>query len=239
MIADKQCYGNKMICPRSNDCKFKPIIQAEYPNWFGRNRRQYFECEYHARPVTAHRNQTRVVNEAIQPCSVTDGFCHLENSVVIWDNTKLNKCQYEKLLLIDDGYNTNEKASVYMSFSHRYLFQIESDFFDEMCGLKIFKTLEGVDLVFLSPKDKDNDTMKKILGLPQSKYSVGDFASKLSLDMSLSELDFTQYVSQEETALETCSMIINVIRSSLDKDDTFLNLNLPGNIFNDLHYNYF
>jgi hypothetical protein len=231
MIADKECYGNKMICPSGNECKFKPIITAEYPNWFGRNRRQFFECEYHARPVTAHRNQARVVDEAKEPCTATDGYCVLENSVVIWDNTKLNKCQYEKILFIDDGYNINEKSPVYMSFSHKYLFQLKSNFFDEMCGVKFYKTYEGVDLVFLSPNDRNNDTMKKILDLPQSKFSVGDFASKLSLDMSLSELDFTQYVSQEETALTTCSMIVNLIRSSLDKDDTFLNLNFPGNSF--------
>ena len=124
MIADKLCYGNKMECVSKNECKYKSAIEPNYPWWFGRNKKTYFDCEFRQRIVTAHANQSRVIEEALDPCPASNGFCILENTIVVWSTTKLNLCPYERMRVIEDGALVHPETSTFISESHGYLFQL-------------------------------------------------------------------------------------------------------------------
>ena len=85
--------------------------------------------------------------------------------------------------------------------------------------------------MFLSLRDSfvaGKGVINTTLELPFSNYSVGSYASKFSLEMTLSEIDFDRYAEQQEMLKISCSLLVNVIRSNLDKDDTFVKLNFPG-----------
>lgn len=143
LVQNKVCFQNKMNCHSNRTCRYKDRMIPQYPTWFGRNKVVYSECEFNEKVVVSDGKAAKVIFNAVEPCSINDGFCQLEQSIVIWDPNTIRKCPYEKMEYLTNLTVADTKTNIIYSYKEKYLFQLINKKYSKECKFDLFSTTEG------------------------------------------------------------------------------------------------
>jgi hypothetical protein len=231
MVRDKTC-GNlerkqKMTCTSPNECHFVAEKVESFPFYFGQIEKEFVDCQFHERIVVAQTLETKVFQNAIEPCFAQDEVCYLAESTVVWEREEVRKCTFERLIDLPQLQSMpGSRSTIFYTENNQYLFKVTQK--QTQCGFEFFQTTEGLFLAFYTP---NSDLKNRLAEIPISKYNINHFVDKDRNDLILAENDYQKMKMTEMTLDVTCSMFMNTIQSNINNDDTFLTLNYLGLYF--------
>ncbi len=229
LMYERKCNDKLMNCKSNRTCNFVEQLKSHHPNWIGTNQISFFECQFKERLVLGIDSKTSIFHDAIIPCTFSDAACLLPYSTVIWytsSNIMQNNCPFENLVSLNNiqSIRLENGYDALVSLNENYLFEIVEEITE--CGLTMKTTSQGLYLVL----DPNTEQIIRLGYLLQSKLKMQNFQEKDYRDLILAENDSKFMIFKKQLYKLACSVMLNAIKTQLNKDDTFLKVNFLGDI---------
>lgn len=238
MITNQICNGKKMSCKSQDQCIF---IEERHPDrdthpwWLGSHVFTLHECRFINRLVVTDSFEKNVLHGSIGTCKANDLYCELSQSVVIWEKDIIRKCPFERIMHIKDlrsQRNSNETIKFYYSKNQSVFFKVDSSGkkYEECGGHEFISTSEGLYLSIIKRvKSKAaNETRKNLMKFPESNMKMIHLHENELRKVLLSQEDFALFTLLKMNLLSACSAFLNILRTNMNIDDSFVILNEMG-----------
>ena len=224
MVETKRCQHNNMTCSFSRNNQICEYLESPKPiykyltNVFS----ETVSCEFRSINIAlkGEPNNTNLISD----CKANRKFCKLTNSVVVWDSSLYETCQFE---IISEGFFYSEKAidskfsnAVREEETNHYFKVIKKLEMVEFCKGEIYKTAEGLYLV-----RNQGDTRKSYketdAGMELSKYH----------ELMLSEQDgnmASNWRAQLDLKIKNCELELEIIKSFKNQKEHFEVIKTPS-----------
>ncbi len=133
MKQTKECNDKPMKCA-DDICEYKQENKDDY-SYFYTIKRDVTSCYMKKRTITASNKQAHLFGTN---CMVTDYYCQLVNSIIIWDHGIIKTCPFRRLL---KGVAFNIEHSTLYSPKHNLAFRMRH--IKSYCNTTMIKTFEG------------------------------------------------------------------------------------------------
>ena len=223
LIESKECDKNQMKC-NNDGCWYVSQPIEEYYYWTDR-KVETTDCSFHLKKVIAQFEHSQLYFSPSDSCKAKDEFCKLSESIVIWNNTGINKCLLSK---IHNGTNYTLTETSYFD-QHNILystidnlsFQITSVYFE--CNVRLFRTT--TDMLIIIKNDPESID-HHLIDNSDSKISFNKQhdINNILLSESDNEKRLSWLREQEkvhESEFEKCKEWQHVISQVSKEDDKF------------------
>jgi len=233
MINDNMCNGQPMNCSNRENCLYKEPrpVYMRHPGWCHKTPFTLYECSFRKKLLLSNSHNKNVLPNAIGSCKINDKKCELPDSIVVWQDEIIRTCLFERLLILNDLNDFKDKTTnetvFYYSNNQSMLFYLNKNKSTEIdCNGNIFiPTTEGFFLSFFT---NDTEREKKLLSLAQSKLNMIHVQEKDLQSIILSQDDYAIFSVIQKNIIFACSAFINIIRSNLNHEDSFVPIDLGG-----------
>ncbi|CAF0850122.1 unnamed protein product [Brachionus calyciflorus] len=134
MVNTRKCNHNVMDCD-GEYCSYSSNPVAEY-SWMEETNIISYFCSTSPKLITAQSLDEHLFNKN---CKVSDKFCILHDSVIVWDNTIFHECPL--YLIIEENFLITDSKDILLSNTSIGL-QITG--IQTMCKLDVLTTAEGI-----------------------------------------------------------------------------------------------
>ena len=238
MVTNQLCNGKKMSCKSNEQCVFieerNPDVDV-HPWWFGSHVYTLHECKFSNRLVISDSFEKHVLHGSIGSCQANDLYCELAQSIVMWDKDIIRTCMFERIMYIRDLMSVrdaNRSVMYYYSVDESLFFKIlPNNTTHKDCGdYEFIPSTEGLYLSKVKQRGAlfANETKKALMSLTESKVKNIHLHDNELRQILMSQDDFALFTLLKMNLVSACSAFLNVIRSNLNNDDTFVFLNEMG-----------
>ena len=187
MISSKKCENNEMTCD-DNGCYYKQIPQGGF--FWGKSKPYTsFECAFHKKLIIGKNVDIPLFSFNKSRCTAKELYCKLYESIIIWDSSKLNLYEYNKL-----HYGTEYKkvGNTVFSYKDRLLFQLDKNI--TYLNETFFSTTDGLYIYVEENSSKSKSILDNFENIFARNKSIL-FQREIN-DLMLGETDFNEFVLQ-------------------------------------------
>jgi hypothetical protein len=164
-----------------------------------------------------------VLPNPIGPCTASDLECRLETSIVVWSETLLRSCPFERIIYLDDiqleqPVIENGQADILYSNKEKTAFKMTNEIVTECQDINFLKTTSHLYIAFVNT-DLEYKTMNN---LPVTKINSLHLQTKDYQLIRYAEDDYNIYFIYQMILKTQCTTMLNLIRNNLDQNDKFL-----------------
>ena len=157
MARTKRCDSKNAMKCQGDYCTYTDSPKIDY-EWMVEKVYEWFSCEMYAVPIESENKESRIlsIHHTLSSCHVTDNYCKLKDSIIVWTNEVIKACPYslvEAVLLENFG-------GILTSDKENKLFQITEQ--KTICqNITVYYTSEG----FYLTTDQKSLTLTKNMKL--------------------------------------------------------------------------
>jgi len=220
MRQTKKCNGKEMTC-EDGICKYDGTPNKEY-KWMSSHKDTGTSCILTNRTILAYKNESYMFGRNCKPSNLE---CKLSDSIVIWDENIIQKCELRLILAEIKLTNVGNDVFEFSDVKGRGLVQIKNKVLMPECGaMDFYATSEGV-LLSVELKNKD--------GQPITNYQKGKGTTESEINTrfleQLMEDDDVKYRTKlelDEINKRECENLISTLKSFRHHDESYITLPL-------------
>jgi hypothetical protein len=225
LVKNKICNKQSMVCRNQDQCSYTENVHREYPWVWGTNTYTVYDCRFHQRIVMSMSNTAHVIPNPKGPCTAKDLECRLETSIVVWSETLLRACAFERIVYVDDMRLEhialdidNGHANILYSNKEKTAFQLTNEIVTSCQDINFIKTTSHLYIAFVNTELE----YKSMHNLPVSKINSLHLQTSDYQFIRYAENDYNNYFIYQMILKTECISMLNIIRNNLDQNDKFL-----------------
>ena len=225
MVKSKTCVVGAerltLTCDRNNFCSVDTTPRSEY-KWMTEYVRDGFICQTQPVPLFV-RNRTQPLF-GISSCFPSYGFCHTENSIIVWNKDLASRCPYAIIDRADlESGTVAAQANMLYDQLNQHSFEVTGTVL--VCGTVLYTTSQGI---FLQPStDKFSPKMEHLAHtqldtlheLILSEIDGRDF--KLSRALDVIRKRFCEQIIESLASLSKQEDAYRILTNSQGKETVF------------------
>ena len=208
MILTKKCGNMPMSCHDSN-CYYQSEPKLEY-QWLSQREYINYKCEIITRPIVGETEDSVVFPSSItnQACTAKQLYCKTHDSIIIWDQDVIHKCQYEFV----QSANFQIIDNVMIDKEQSLLFQLNKRV--NNCEMEMNSTTEGLYLT--------NSSKAFLLPKAENQIKIIDDFILAENDLSKQELFNSISRTYRKANQKFCYLYLTYIKMFAKMEDKFM-----------------
>ncbi len=93
MVNNKLCDKNLMKCDENNNCRYEDFPPDQF-SWFTDSTKTFSHCYVSPRVIAESTENSHIFTSN---CKVSDWFCVLMDSIVVWDKSVVHTCPFKRV----------------------------------------------------------------------------------------------------------------------------------------------
>ena len=194
-----------MSCDEKNNCNYEEFPPDEY-SWFGESTKTFYHCYFSPKVISESDIDSHIFTGF---CKVSDWFCILRDSIVVWSKDVVHSCPFRK---VSDGY-FDSVGTLITERSQKLGFQFKN--IETNCGLDFLSTTEGL---YLAPLVKE-------LPILDTFESFAD--TRGLMDLTLADEDYRALEllnDEKEILLRECNIFVSLLQVLSFSNDKFMRM---------------
>ena len=205
MVKSKKCEHNIMSCDDNDNCRYDSFPPDEY-SWLADSTKSFSHCFLSPKIIAESDLDSHIFTGF---CRVSDWFCLLRDSIVVWSKDIFHNCPFKK---VSDGF-FDAIGQLFTERNQKLGFQFKR--FEEHCGILFILTTEGL---YIAPDGN----------LP-ALDTFDSFADTRGLvDLTLADEDFKALEllnDEKDNLLRECKMFKSMLKIFSFNNDKFMRVN--------------
>ena len=203
MVRNKKCDKSVMTCDEANNCRYEEFPPDDY-SWLRDSTKTFAHCYVSPKMIAESDLESHIFTGF---CKVSDWFCVLHDSIVVWGKEVVHSCPFRK---ISDGY-FDASGLLITERNQKLGFQFKR--FENHCGLEFILSTEGL---YLAPLVKDLPVLEKFESFVDTRGLM---------DLALADEDYKSFEILDEERkilLKECKLFVSLLNVFSLSDDKFL-----------------
>ena len=209
MKLSKECNGEPMKCA-DGICEYREANVDDY-SYFYTIDKEVRSCYLKQRTIVASSKESHLFGT---DCIVTDNYCRLVDSVIVWEKNIIKTCPFRRLL---KGIEFELNGSTLKNKEHLILFSMRH--VETYCGTTMIRTFEGAYVTIGNNEEFYMKTNLPANMLDSHKNNINA--------LSLAQVDYKSYVRNAEIRTlvsKKCETFKTILHSIANTNDRYTRL---------------
>ena len=147
VIEGKHFQFNKRMSCDHQGCSIEDFPEERF-NWLETNRLHGIKCSFHKASIMAKDEVSKLYYN--EQCNVKDFHCDLGDSILVWNNSVINSCPFNKIKGIKGRFTYEDNLFLFNNESNIVLQPVKKIY---LCNMTMYETYQGIHVTFSTHKE--------------------------------------------------------------------------------------